>query len=53
MAQITIEIAGKGFSHYFYYPDHSCKRKDGGMKMLLEKLKEEDEPYELKVRYSP
>lgn len=37
---------------YFYYPDHSCKTDDGGMRMLINKLDElaqEGKDYELKV----
>ena len=41
----------KGHTSYFYYPDKSCKTKEGGMKMLLRELKEKQEPYKLEVSY--
>lgn len=52
MVQIRISIVRKGHTSYFYYPDHSCKTKDGGIKMLLKTLKEESIPYKLEVSYS-
>ncbi len=47
--RIKIIVECKKCTSYFYYPDLSCKTKDGGMKMLMKKLKEITEPYELKI----
>lgn len=53
MAQIIIKIVREGHTSYFYYPDRSCKTKDGGMKILLKSLKEERVPYKLEIEHSP
>lgn len=47
--KIRISVIYNNHASYFYYPDTSCKTTDGGMRMLLNRLKKEKEPYELKV----
>ncbi len=47
--RIKIIVECKNSTSYFYYPDLSCKTDEGGMKMLMKKLKEIREPYELKI----
>lgn len=47
--KIKIKVEHKGGTSYFYYPDKSCKTDDGGMKMLINKLKEMNEGYLLGI----
>ena len=49
---IRITVKKKKCTSYYYYPDKSCKTKDGGMKMLLRELKKINEPYTLEVHNS-
>ncbi len=48
--KIKISVIQEHQTSYFYYPDLSCKTKDGGMQMLMNLLEKTKKPYTLEVK---
>ena len=50
MAKLKITLIEENGEKYFYYPDESCKTRDGGMRMLMSYLNNKNGTSKLKIK---